>query len=345
MFPSLNQWLRAQLPHQRLWRLVFISGVIQLSLVLVVWHSWRVHHASSSSAVILTSTTTVTARQPNPSVPTNQARIPATQPTTETAQKGAQPLTTHAIDSVNAPTEQNTSSENRSNTLSTLDSMAYANAPLWSSPIPLQRLSYKARIHNDAWSQDIQAAQLSVKSLGEQRYEVILSNKQADTRNGNIGFHSVFFASEIGPQPLYIGGGAYLKTPEIPKGFALGALRFEQATNSPEYSDKNQVFLDRASLIIYIQGALTAKRIQPPQKLQLPIYGTGGVHSQMLTISSDNPNEYPCRACVRASTSGDLGEVKQWSVWYDGTRHWQPVLMQMRLGKTSEWVLTLSLEP
>lgn len=353
-FSWFRQWLSAQHPRQRLWRLILISGVVQLFLVLVVWHSWRVHHASNTAAVTLTSTSTTTTQPLHQSAPSTQAPTPAAQLPTETAQKGAQPLTTpastpiHTIDSVKPTTEQNTDSINRSNTLSTVDSMAHTNAPLWSVPIPLQRLSYKARIQNDAWAQDVQTAQLSVNSLGEQRYEVILSNKQAHTRNGNIGFHSVFIASAVGPQPMYISGGAYLKTPDMPKGFALGALKFEPTTHPSEHSEANQLFLDRASLIIYIQGALIAKRIQPPQKLQLPIYGVGGVHQQMVSISTDHPSDslsgYSCRSCVRASTAGDLGEVKQWSVWYDGTRNWQPVLMQMRLGKTSEWVLTLSLE-
>ena len=354
-FSCFKQWLSTQSPRQRLWRLILISGVVQLFLVLAVWHSWRVHHASNTAAVTLTSTPpAATTRPPHQSASSNQTQTPAAQPTSETAQKGAQPLATpastptHATDSVKPSTEQSTGSINHPNTLSTVDSMTHINAPLWSVPIPLQRLSYKARIQNDAWTQDVQTAQLSVNSLGEQRYEVILSNKQGNTHNGNIGFHSVFIASAVGPQPMYVGGGAYLKTPDMPKGFALGALKFEQATNPSEHSEANQLFLDRASLIIYIQGALIAKRIQPPQKLQLPIYGVGGVHQQMVSISSDHPSDslssYSCSSCVRASTSGDLGEVKQWSVWYDGTRNWQPVLMQMRLGKTSEWVLTLSLK-
>ena len=191
--------------------------------------------------------------------------------------------------------------------------------------------------------QDLQAAQLSVTALGEQRYEVVLSNKQLGTRNGNIGFHSVFIASEHGTQPTGIGGGAYLKTPEHPKGFALGALKLNPSINHSAQLRAYTHFLDRASLIIYIQGALMDQRIQPPQQLQLPIYGVGGVQMQTVRIATDNPSASPCRRCVRAFASGDFGEVKQWSVWYDGARNWQPVFMQMRLGKSAEWVLTLSL--
>ena len=88
---------------------------------------------------------------------------------------------------------------------------------------------------------------------------------------------------------------------------------------------------------------LSHSLIKPPQQLQLPIYGVGGVQMQTVRIATDNPSASPCRRCVRAFASGDFGEVKQWSVWYDGARNWQPVFMQMRLGKSAEWVLTLSL--
>ena len=73
------------------------------------------------------------------------------------------------------------------------------------------------------------------------------------------------------------------------------------------------------------------------------VAGVGGVQMQTVRIATDNPSASPCRRCVRAFASGDFGEVKQWSVWYDGARNWQPVFMQMRLGKSAEWVLTLSL--
>ncbi|MBS1173887.1 MAG: hypothetical protein H6R05_18 [Burkholderiaceae bacterium] len=333
--------------NHRLWRVVLISALIQLSLVLIAWHSWRAHHLSSSTNVTLQSTSTAMLDTASPRSP--QTQIPRVSANTaqDTARKGAQPLT--APTPIPPPKSTLLKTENDSTATSTQPLKSTAHSPtssdsnLWSLSIPLQNLFYNAQMSNGELHQDLQTAQLSVNPLGEQRYEVILSNKQVDTRNGNIGFHSVFVANEHGPQPTHIFGGAYLKTPDHPKGFALGALKFNPPIHHSAQFSAYTHFLDRASLIIYLQGALMDKRIQPQQQLQLPIYGVGGVQMQTVRITTDNPSASPCQRCVRAFASGDFGEVKQWSVWYDGARNWQPVFMQMRLGKSAEWVLTLSL--
>ena len=328
--------------RHRLWRVVLISALIQLSLVLIAWYSWRTHRLSSTPTVSLETTLPETL-EPNPAAA--QTPVPLAKNTIkDTERKGAQPLTMPkpATPSKSASPQVEKDAVSDTRALKSSSSTA-SGADLWSLPIPLQKLSYSAHISNGGLQQDLQTAQLLVTALGEQRYEVVLSNKQLGTRNGNIGFHSVFIASEHGTQPTGIGGGAYLKTPEHPKGFALGALKLNPSINHSAQLRAYTHFLDRASLIIYIQGALMDQRIQPPQQLQLPIYGVGGVQMQTVRIDTDNPSASPCRRCVRAFASGDFGEVKQWSVWYDGARNWQPVFMQMRLGKSAEWVLTLSL--
>ena len=328
--------------RHRLWRVVLISALIQLSLVLIAWYSWRTHRLSSTPTVSLETTLPETL-EPNPAAA--QTPVPLAKNTIkDTERKGAQPLTMPkpATPSKSASPQVEKDAVSDTRALKSSSSTA-SGADLWSLPIPLQKLSYSAHISNGGLQQDLQTAQLLVTALGEQRYEVVLSNKQLGTRNGNIGFHSVFIASEHGTQPTGIGGGAYLKPPDHPKGFALGALKLNPSINHSAQLRAYTHFLDRASLIIYIQGALMDQRIQPPQQLQLPIYGVGGVQMQTVRIDTDNPSASPCRRCVRAFASGDFGEVKQWSVWYDGARNWQPVFMQMRLGKSAEWVLTLSL--
>lgn len=328
--------------RHRLWRVVLISALIQLSLVLIAWYSWRTHRLSSTPTVSLETTLPETLES---NLTAAQTPVPLAKNTIkDTERKGAQPLTMPkpATPSKSASPQVEKDAVSDTRALKSSSSTA-SGADLWSLPIPLQKLSYSAHISNGGLQQDLQTAQLLVTALGEQRYEVVLSNKQLGTRNGNIGFHSVFIASEDGTQPTDIGGGAYLKTPERPKGFALGALKLNPSINHSAQLRAYTHFLDRASLIIYIQGALMDQRIQPPQQLQLPIYGVGGVQMQTVRIDTDNPSASPCRRCVRAFASGDFGEVKQWSVWYDGARNWQPVFMQMRLGKSAEWVLTLSL--
>ena len=329
--------------RHRLWRVVLISALIQLSLVLIAWYSWRTHRLSNTPTVSLETTLPATLES---NITAAQTQVPLAKNTNQdTARKGAQPLTAPTPATPSKSTSIKAEKDLTSTSTQTIKSSSStaSGADLWPLPIPLQKLSYSAHISNGALQQDLQAAQLSVTALGEQRYEVVLSNKQLGTRNGNIGFHSVFIASEHGTQPTGIGGGAYLKTPEHPKGFALGALKLNPSINHSAQLRAYTHFLDRASLIIYIQGALMDQRIQPPQQLQLPIYGVGGVQMQTVRIDTDNPSASPCRRCVRAFASGDFGEVKQWSVWYDGARNWQPVFMQMRLGKSAEWVLTLSL--
>ena len=329
--------------RHRLWRVVLISALIQLSLVLIAWYSWRTHRLSNTPTVRLETTLPATL-EPNPAAA--QTPVPLVKNTIkDTAQKGAQPLTAPTPATPSKSTSLKAEKDLTSTSTQTLKSSSStaSGAGLWSLPIPLQKLSYSAHISNGALQQDLQTAQLLVTALGEQRYEVVLSNKQLGTRNGNIGFHSAFMASPTGPQTASISGGAYLKTQLDNKGFRLGALKFTPPQSHIENPNNDRHFLDRASLIIYIQGALMDKRIKPPQQLQLPIYGVGGVQTQTVRITTDNPSAGPCRRCVRAFASGDFGEVKQWSVWYDGARNWQPVFMKMRLGKSAEWVLTLSL--
>ena len=347
MFKSIRQWFATtqgsliQKNRHRWWRILIISALIQLSLLVIAWHSWRTVRLSNPVSL-----QSAPVAPPNVALQTRaEAQTPNnTESKTETARKGAQPLHT--------PTPQTTRKSKQTDSeplIATNNPVVQATTPttpssLWSLPIPLQKLSYSARISNGSWTQNLQTAHLSVTSLGEQRYEVRLSNKQLDTRNGNIGFYSAFIASDKGPEPSNIGGGAYLKTDDSPQGFALGALRFSSFNPASSRSNAYSHFLDRASLIIYIQGALMAKRIQPPQQLQLPIYGMGGVHMQTVQVSHDNPNNSPCHSCIRASVSGNLGEVKHWAVWYDSVREWKPVLMKLHFGKSSEWVLTLAIE-
>ena len=214
----------------------------------------------------------------------------------------------------------------------------------------MQTLSYKSHISNGEIEQDLQPARLSVKALGDQRYEVHLSNKDFATNNGNIGFHSVFMTSAQGPQITSVFGGANLKDEAGQKIFGRGLngkfdLNERNLTALSQPAPTYSHFLDRSSLIIYLQGALMNQRIHSPQKLQLPIYGHGGVRMQTVSIAADNPRSGSCRSCVRASVAGDLGEARQWSIWYDGARNWQPVFMQMHLGKSGEWVLTLTIQP
>ena len=328
-------------------RVLALSALVQGVLVLIAWHTWQSHHQSPANTAIaiepMSSSAIDATHAANPVASSEPEHTTAK--TTETAQKGAQPLTSPTPKTATAKSPIASAAQNTKTAQSNARSPERADSDLWSLPIPLQTLSYKAHISNGEIEQDLQPARLLVKALGDQRYEVTLSNKQLDTRNGNIGFHSAFVTSAVGPQITSIGGGAYLKTAANPKGFNLGGLRLNPSTSNSENPNAYSHFLERSSLIIYLQGALMDKRIHPPQKLQLPIYGHGGVRMQTVSIAADNPRSGSCRSCVRASVAGDLGEARQWSIWYDGARNWQPVFMQMHLGKSGEWVLTLTIQP
>ena len=338
-------WRRLLAPSRwraRWVRVLALSALIQGVLVLIAWHTWQSHHQSPATSAIaiepMSSSEIDATLAPNPV--TSSEPEHTTAKTTETAQKGAQPLTSPTPKTATAKSPNTRAAQNTQ----TARSPERADSDLWSLPIPLQNLSYKAHISNGEIEQNLQPARLSVKALGDQRYEVHLSNKDFATNNGNIGFHSAFVSSAVGPQITSIGGGAYLKTVANPKGFNLGGLSLNPSSSNSENPNAYSHFLERSSLIIYLQGALMDKRIHPPQKLQLPIYGHGGVQIQTVSIAADNPRSGSCRSCVRASVAGDLGEARQWSIWYDGALNWKPVLMQMHLGNSGEWVLTLSIQ-
>lgn len=220
---------------------------------------------------------------------------------------------------------------------------------LHSVPIATQTLSYRVQLQNGAQRADLPPARLTSTYLGAQRYTVALSNGTAQAGAGNFGWYATFLMTAQGPTPLDVGGGLYLKTDSAPIRSALG-LNLHDDGQSWHWGKKansgtrtHTQFLDRVSLIAYLQGALQRTAIRGTHEWILPLASERAIRDVAVTLSNSPAPDagVNCQPCVHAQVRANLGEMNYWSVWYDGSRNWQPVMMKMGLGKGSERVLVL----
>ena len=214
-------------------------------------------------------------------------------------------------------------------------------------PIAQQSISYHAQLIDGANTVELPPARLSSTHLGAQRYSISLSNGTSQAGAGTFGWYDTFLMTEHGPNPLEIGGGLYIKSSERPLRAALG-LNLHDDGQTWHWGKKANVgtrthanFLDRTSLIVYIQGALRRNPVKSATQWILPLAGDHAVREVAVQLSSSTtPNEIKyCQPCVQAQVRAHLGEMSYWSVWYDGSHNWKPVMMRMGLG--GERVLSL----
>lgn len=365
--------------RRRWWRVVALSAVVQGILLLIAWyavqtrqHSERgtpatVSIQSDSPAHVSSSSISTAPTAPEQTVPapTNvQKAAPHQADKHLTDNSGAQPVKQNtakanpaAPPAPNAPPNATTSASSEPHNSSTQNSKASAQtngspSNLLNVPIPLQTLNYRVQLHNGANTTDLPPARLTSTHLGAQRYAVTLSNGTASAGTGTFAWYNTFLMTEHGPNPLEIGGGLYLKTDSAPIRLALG-LNLHDDGQTWHWGKKANVgsrthpyFLDRASLILYVQGALQRTAIKGATQWVVPLAGDHAVRNIVVTLSSHSaPEELttPCQPCVQAQVRDNLGEMDYWSVWYDGAHHWRPVMMSLRLAHHTT-TLTLTLQ-
>ena len=199
---------------------------------------------------------------------------------------------------------------------------------------------------------ELAPARLLSTHLGAQRYSVRLSNGTAQAGTGNFGWMNTFLMTEHGPNPLEIGGGLYLKTGESPVRLALG-LGLHDGGQTWHWGKKansstrtHDYFLDRVSLIVYVQGALNRSPIRGATQWILPLASERAVRDVAVSASPVSAPDAAihCQPCVQAQVRAHLGEMNYWSVWYDGAHNWRPVMMRMRLAHPRGQTLTLTLQ-
>ncbi len=365
----------------RWWRIMAASTAIQLILVAFAWQQLRHRPLdggtinASSTLLALAPVESAPTNTPDSSLnssntsnttgaPSSTAETHA-QSRANTATQGFQPLPSpNAQDAANAHKHPNgnashannsaantaeTPTASRSHNTATSSTIA---STLLAVPIPLYTLHYQASISDGSITQTLPDTRLSIRSLAEQRYTVSLNNATQTRGEGNLGLGFTFINSDAGPIPVDVSGGAYLKTSLNPKGFSLGYLGLSLNPDGRTWAWGKQApterthaqFLDRVGLIVYIQGLLSGHKISLqslPMTLQLPIATRGAIRSLDVTLRAQAPKDLPCSPCIAAHVHADLGEIKDWAVWYDGARSWQPALMHMRMGRQSSWLLTL----
>ena len=226
------------------------------------------------------------------------------------------------------------------------------NNPLLSVPIAAQNLSYRVQLSDGSNTIELPPARLLSTHLGAQRYSVRLSNGTAQAGTGNFGWMNTFLMTEHGPNPLEIGGGLYLKTGESPVRLALG-LGLHDGGQTWHWGKKansstrtHAYFLDRVSLIVYVQGALNRSPIRGATQWILPLASERAVRDVAVSASPVSAPDATihCQPCVQAQVRAHLGEMNYWSVWYDGAHNWRPVMMRMRLAHPRGQTLTLTLQ-
>ena len=229
---------------------------------------------------------------------------------------------------------------------------AQINNPLLSVPIAAQNLSYRVQLSDGSNTIELPPARLLSTHLGAQRYSVRLSNGTAQAGTGNFGWMNTFLMTEHGPNPLEIGGGLYLKTGESPVRLALG-LGLHDGGQTWHWGKKansstrtHAYFLDRVSLIVYVQGALNRSPIRGATQWILPLASERAVRDVAVSASPVSAPDATihCQPCVQAQVRAHLGEMNYWSVWYDGAHNWRPVMMRMRLAHPRGQTLTLTLQ-
>lgn len=229
---------------------------------------------------------------------------------------------------------------------------AQINNPLLSVPIAAQNLSYRVQLSDGSNTIELAPARLLSTHLGAQRYSVRLSNGTAQAGTGNFGWMNTFLMTEHGPNPLEIGGGLYLKTGESPVRLALG-LGLHDGGQTWHWGKKansstrtHAYFLDRVSLIVYVQGALNRSPIRGATQWILPLASERAVRDVAVSASPVSAPDAAihCQPCVQAQVRAHLGEMNYWSVWYDGAHNWRPVMMRMRLAHPRGQTLTLTLQ-
>ena len=249
------------------------------------------------------------------------------------------PLTTKA-DANTAQANSNTATSSAENSLTSV-------------PITLQTIHYQVQLQSGAAkpSTKLPPARLQIQSLGAQRYHISISNGTATQGEGNFAWFNTFLNTEYGPQPLEIGGGLYLKSdaqPALKLALGLGLNEDGQswywgkkANISPR---THRYFLDRVSLIGYIQGMLQQKGVTGNARWILPLSSEHAVRDTPVSLTNTAPpnGNIHCNPCVNAQVRANLGEMSRWSVWYDGSRNWRPVAMQMSLRHDGQLVLLLS---
>ncbi len=255
-------------------------------------------------------------------------------------------------------TTKNTSSTNSTEQISAVASNsaannpAQANNPLLNVPIAAQSLSYRVQLNDYSNTIELPPARLLSAHLGAQRYSIRLSNGTTQTGAGNFGWFNTFLMTEHGPNPLEIGGGLYLKTGESPVRLALGLGLHEDGQTwhwgkkANSSTRTHAYFLDRVSLIVYVQGALNRSPIRGVTQWILPLASERTIRDVAVNVSPVGAPDasIPCQPCVQAQVRAHLGEINYWSVWYDGAHNWRPVMMRMRLAHPRGQTLTLTLQ-
>lgn len=235
---------------------------------------------------------------------------------------------------------------------SAFSSPKQVNNPLLNVPIAVQNQSYRVQLSDSSNTIELPPARLISTHLGAQRYSIRLSNGTTQTGSGNFGWVNTFLMTEHGPNPLEIGGGLYLKTGESPVRLALG-LGLHDGGKTWHWGKKannstrtHAYFLDRVSLIVYVQGMLNRNPIRGATQWILPLAGDHTVRDVTVNVSPVNAPDKAihCEPCAQAQVGAHLGETSYWSVWYDGAHNWSPVMMRMRLANPRGQTLTLTLQ-
>ena len=280
--------------------------------------------------------------RPRDKIPTPN-QVPATTPTEQ--------LTTQTTNS--------TSTNSKPSVTSTPSSSSSNPAPannLLNVPIATKSLSYRVQLSDGSNTTELPPARLISTHLGAQRYSTSLSNGTTQAGTGNFGWFDTFQMTEHGPNPLEIGGGLYLKTGESPVRLALGlnlhddgqTWHWGKKANSGARTHTH--FLDRVSLITYVQGALNRNPIRGAVQWMVPLASNHAVRDVAVSVSPVSaPVISPdvaihCQPCVQAQVRAHLGEMNYWSVWYDGAHNWRPVMMRMRLAHPQGQTLILTLQ-
>ena len=271
-------------------------------------------------------------------------------PASSTASAPSEPLNPKISKSTSSTNSTEQTSAVASN--SAVSNPTQINNPLLSVPIAAQNLSYRVQLSDGSNTIELLPARLLSTHLGAQRYSVRLSNGTAQAGTGNFGWMNTFLMTEHGPNPLEIGGGLYLKTGESPVRLALG-LGLHDGGQTWHWGKKansstrtHAYFLDRVSLIVYVQGALNRSPIRGVTQWILPLASERAIRDVVVNVSPVGAPDasIPCQPCVQAQVRAHLGEINYWSVWYDGAHNWRPVMMRMRLAHPRGQTLTLTLQ-
>ncbi len=376
--------------RRRWWRIVLLSAVIQGLLLLIAWHTVQTRRHNERSASNEHIAVTAIQSEPAANQISNQAEsVPhstsdnsASDDTTprstikhpqKTDDVGAQVVRPHDKNTTSKPSSTAaTPSEPRNpkitnhatqNTTATLseatkanDHSAPTNRPLLHVPIAAQSISYRVQLTDGSNTVELPPARWVSTHLGAQRYSVRLSNATAQAGAGNFGWFSTFLMTEHGAHPLDIGGGLYLKSGESPVRLALGlglhddGQTWHWGKKANSGTRTHTYFLDRVSLISYVQGALNRSPISGAiggaTQWIVPLAGDRSVRDvavHLSVVAAPNANIH-CQPCVQAQVRAHLGEMNYWSVWYDGARNWRPVMMRMRLTHPRGQTLTLTMQ-